>query len=341
MPYGILGTGSCLPDNVVSNEALAARTTVSAEWIAERTGIHARRFAAPAQATSDLATVAARRALAAADLPAEMIDFIVLGTSTPDFPQPATAVVVQAALGAERAAAFDVNSVCASFVYGLDTARGLLTADPNARYALVIGADVYSRQLNFDDPRSAVLFGDGAGAVVLGPVDDGHGMLASRLMSDGRLAELVKISGGGSRNPLTPASLVAGDALFTMRGRAVRDYVEAAVPDLLGTVLKESGATLEDVDLVVPHQANGVLLRRTFAVAGLPAEKLHLTCERYGNTAAASIPVTLDDAVRTRGIERDALVVLLGIGGGMTAGASLHRWPGSARAGRTGAESAS
>lgn len=332
MRYGILGTGSCLPDTVVTNDAMARWTGVSPEWIAERTGIHARRFAAHDQATSDLAVTAARRALDAADLSPEMLDFIVLGTSTPDFPQPATAVVVQSALGAGRAAAFDVNSVCASFVYGLDTARGLLGADPNARYALVIGADIYSRQLNFEDHRSAVLFGDGAGAVVLGPTDDDRGMLASRLVSDGRLEELVKVPGGGSRHPLTPAALVAGAGQFTMRGREVRDYVEAVVPDLLGTVVKESGATLEDVDLVVPHQANGKLLRSAFAAAGLPADKLHLTCERYGNTAAASIPVTLDDAVRERGIERDALVVLLAIGGGMTAGASLHRWPAQGRA---------
>jgi 3-oxoacyl-(acyl-carrier-protein) synthase III len=328
MQYGILGTGSCLPANVVTNETLAPRVGVSPAWISERTGIEERRFAASGEATSDLALAAARRALEAADVPAELLDFVILGTSTPDFPQPATAVTVQAGLGADRAAAFDVNSVCTSFVYALDTARGLLTADPNARYALVIGADVYSRQLDFGDPRSSVLFGDGAGAVVLGPVEDGFGVLGSRLVSDGRLRELVKVAGGGSRNPLTPASMLSGEALFSMQGRAVRQYVEDVVPELLGTVLKEADLTIDDVDLVIPHQANAVLLRRTFAAAGVPAEKLHLTCPRYGNTAAASIPVTLDDVVRTTGVDRGATVVLLGIGGGMSAGASLHRWAG-------------
>ncbi|MBB5132304.1 3-oxoacyl-[acyl-carrier-protein] synthase-3 [Thermocatellispora tengchongensis] len=313
----------------MTNEALAARTGVTAEWIVERTGIHERRFCESGQATSDLAGHAARRALEAAELPAELLDFIVVGTSTPDFPQPATAVVVQAALGADKAAAFDVNSVCASFVYALDTARGLLTADPNARYALVIGADIYSRQMNFDDHRSAVLFGDGAGAVVLGPVDDDHGILTSRLLSDGRLSELVKVAGGGSRSPLTPSSLLAGEGLFTMRGRAVREYVQQVVPDLLCAVLKECDLTVEDVDLVVPHQANAVLLRDCFSAAGVAPDKLHLTCPFYGNTAAASIPVTLDDVVRRRGIERGDVVVLLGVGGGMSAGASLHRWAGT------------
>ncbi|OLZ48646.1 3-oxoacyl-ACP synthase III family protein [Amycolatopsis keratiniphila] len=329
MRYGIIGTGSYLPRSVVTNEMLAPRTGVTAEWIAERTGISERRFAASGQATSDLAAEAAKRALEAADLPAELLDFVVVGTSTPDFPQPATAVVVQSAVGADRAAAFDVNSVCTSFVYALDTARGLLTADSNARYALVIGADIYSRQLDFGDHRSAVLFGDGAGAVVLGPTGEEHGMLTSRLVSDGRLQEFVKVAGGGSRNPLTPASLAAGEGLFTMQGRAVREYVETVVPDLLGTLLKEADLGIDDIDLVVPHQANAVLLRNTFTAAGVPPEKLHLTCQVYGNTAAASIPVTLDDAIRTRGIERDALIVLLGIGGGMSAGASLHRWAGS------------
>jgi acetoacetyl-CoA synthase len=329
MRYGIVGTGSYLPPTVVSNEAIAERTGVAANWIAERTGIHSRRFAQPEQATSDLAARAARQALAAADLPAELLDFVILGTSTPDFPQPATAVVVQAAIGAGRAAAFDVNSVCTSFMYALDVARGLLAADEKSRYALVIGADIYSRQLDFGDHRSAVLFGDGAGAVVLGPVDGERGMLASRLVSDGRLQELVKVAGGGSRNPLTPASLMAGAGYFTMQGRAVREYVETTVPDLLADLLKESELTLDDIDLVVPHQANAVLLRRTFAAAGLPLDKLHLTCGHYGNTAAASIPITLDEVVRSRGIERDALVLMLGVGGGMSAGASLHRWAGT------------
>jgi 3-oxoacyl-(acyl-carrier-protein) synthase III len=330
MRHGILGTGSYLPPTAVTNDSLARRLPVSPEWIVKRTGVGERRFAHADQATSDLAVEAGRAAIDAAGIRPEWLDFVIVGTSTPDYPQPTTGCLVQARIGAVSAAAFDVNSVCASFAYALDTARGLLSADSRARYALVIGADVYSRLMNFDDHRSCVLFGDGAGAVVIGPVDNDHGIITSRLLSDGRLQDIVKVPGGGSRSPLTPASLVAEENLFTMQGREVRRYIEAVVPELLEDLLKEADLTVDDIDLVVPHQANAVLLRSCFEASGVPLDKVHLTCPVYGNTAAASIPITLDDAVRSRGIERDALVVLLGIGGGMSAGASLHRWVGPA-----------
>jgi 3-oxoacyl-[acyl-carrier-protein] synthase-3 len=326
--FGIIGTGSYLPPQVVTNHELAAGLAVSAGWIEERTGVRERRVAPADEATSDLAVRAAQRALDDAGVCPEWVDFVVVGTSTPDHPQPATAALVQAKLAAVYAAAFDVNAVCTSFVYALDVARGLLGADPRARYALVVGADTYSRQLNYTDHKTCVLFGDGAGAVVLGPVDEGHGMLSSRLLTDGRLSELVKVNGGGSRRPLTAEALSAGEHLFTMRGREVRRYVEEVVPSLLEDLLKEAELDLADVDLVVPHQANGVLLRSCFEAMDFPLEKVHMTCSRYGNTAAASVPVTLDDAARTRGIPPGARVVLLGIGGGMSAGASLHRWVG-------------
>jgi 3-oxoacyl-(acyl-carrier-protein) synthase III len=326
--FGIIGTGSHLPPRVVTNEELAAGLPVSAAWIEERTGVRERRMAAPDQATSDLAVRAAERALEVAGVCPEWFDYVVVGTSTPDHPQPATAALVQAGLEAPYAAAFDVNAVCTSFVYALDVARGLLTADTGARYALVVGADTYSRQLDYSDHRTCVLFGDGAGAVVLGPVGDDQGMLASRLLTDGRLHELVKVEGGGSRRPLTADRLAAGDHLFTMRGREVRRYVEEVVPALVGDLLKEAKLDLGDIDLVVPHQANCVLVRGCFEAMGFPLDRVHMTCGVYGNTAAASVPVTLDDAVRTRGIDPGSRVLLLGIGGGMSAGASLHRWMG-------------
>jgi 3-oxoacyl-[acyl-carrier-protein] synthase-3 len=310
----------------VTNEELAAGLAVSARWIEERTGVRARRVAAAEHATSDLALRAAQQALEAAGVCPEWLDYIVVGTSTPDHPQPATGALVQAGLEAVYAAAFDVNAVCASFVYALDVARALLSADRGARYALVLGADTYSRQLNYADHRTCVLFGDGAGAVVLGPVEEGTGMLSSRLLTDGRLHELVKVNAGGSRQPLTTEGMAAGEHLFTMRGREVRQYVEDVLPSLLSSLLKEADLELADIDLVIPHQANCVLLRDCFETVGLPLEKVHLTCDSYGNTAAASVPITLDDAVRTRSIPAGARVVLLGIGGGMSAGASLHRW---------------
>jgi 3-oxoacyl-[acyl-carrier-protein] synthase-3 len=326
--FGIVGTGSYLPRVVVDNDELASQLDIPSSWISERTGIHRRRFAAPDQATSDLAIAAAREAIDAAGVPPESIDVLIVGTSTPDQPQPATACLVQEAIGARRAAAFDVNAVCASFVFALETARGLLSADDGARYALVIGADVYSRQLDFADRRTCVLFGDGAGAVVLGPVRTGEGFLASRMITNGALYGLVGVSGGGSRRPLTASSLAEGEDRFRMDGREVRRFVEHVVPDLLDDVLKQSGLVLDDVDLVVPHQANAVLVRSCLAGYGVPLEKVHLTCPELGNTAAASVPITLDDAVRTRGLAPGSTVVLLGIGGGMSAGASLHCWPG-------------
>jgi 3-oxoacyl-[acyl-carrier-protein] synthase-3 len=334
--FGIIGTGSYLPPRVVDNQELAAGLAVSAGWIEERTGVRERRVAPPEEATSDLAVRAAQQALESAGVCPEWVDYVVVGTSTPDHPQPATAALVQARLAAVFAAAFDVNAVCTSFVYALEVARGLLTADRGARYALVVGADTYSRQLNYADHRTCVLFGDGAGAVVVGPVEDGSGLLSSRLLTDGRLHELVKVNGGGSRQPLTPDGLAAGDHLFTMQGREVRRYVEEVVPSLLADLLKEAELELADIDLVVPHQANGVLLRGCFDAIGFPMEKVHMTCATYGNTAAASVPVTLDDAVRTRGIPAGARVVLLGIGGGMSAGASLHRWVGADATDRAG-----
>ncbi|MGC4859560.1 3-oxoacyl-ACP synthase III family protein [Micromonospora sp. DT41] len=326
MQFGIIGTGSYLPPTVVSNDTLVERLDIGADWIVDRTGIRERRRALDSEATSDCATAAAREALAAAGITADDLDFIIVGTSTPDHPQPATAVLVQRDIAAHRAAAFDVNAVCTSFVYSLDVARGLLGADPRTRYALVIGADIYSRQLDYTDRRTCVLFGDGAGAVVLGPVPAGHGMLTSRLVSDGRLHDLVRVPAGGSRLECDENARACGDQYFKMRGRDVRTYVEEVFPALLDELLKDSGLEAGDLDLVVPHQANGVMLDRVATDFGLRPDQLHHTYPRYGNTGAASVPVTLDDAVRGGRLRGSGYVVLIAFGGGMTAGASLHRW---------------
>lgn len=326
MQFGIIGTGSYLPSETITNDVLADHLTIDESWISDKTGIYERRRVAPHEATSDLGTHAAREALAAAGITAADLDFIVVGTSTPDHPQPATGVLIQRDLGAHAAAAFDVNAVCTSFLYALDVARGLLTADSSVRYALVIGADVYSRQLDYDDRRTCVLFGDGAGAVVLGPVDDGFGMMSSRMISDGRLHDLVKVPAGGSRLACDADAIACGDHFFKMQGRQVREYVQETFPALLDEVLKDSDLTPADLDLVIPHQANGVLLGQVAEAAGLSPDQLHGTYCRYGNTGAASVPVTLHDAVKAGRLRKEANVVLLGFGGGMTAGASLHRW---------------
>ncbi len=326
MRTGIIGTGSAVPPRVVDNETLARTLPVSADWIGERTGVLERRYLHSDLATSDLAIEAAGEALADAGVDPEEIDVIVVGTSTPDHPQPATGCLVQHRLGAVNAAAFDVNSVCTSFVYALDVARSMLGSDARRRFALVLGADTYSRIIDPLDHRSSVLFGDAAGAVVLGPVPEPQGVLATMLRSDGHLNGLVGVHGGGSRAPLTPASLAAGEDRFAMRGREVRDYVERVVPLVLEDLLKEAEVTLDDVDHVVPHQANARLLTACFADLGIEGDRLHLSCPRYGNTAAASIPLTLHDSVRSQRIRAGDLVAFVGVGGGMSAGGALVRW---------------
>ncbi len=329
MRTGIIGTGAAVPPRIVDNETLARTLSVSAEWIAERTGVLERRYVPSDLATSDLAVEAAWGALADAGVDPGEIDVIVVGTSTPDHPQPATACLVQHRLGAVNAAAFDVNSVCTSFVYALDVARSMLGSDARRRFALVLGADTYSRIVDPVDHRSSVLFGDGAGAVVLGPVPDPDGVLTTTLRTDGHLSGIVGVHGGGSRAPLTAASLAKGEDRFSMLGREVRDYVERVVPMILEDLVKEAEVTLDDVDHVVPHQANARLLTACFASLGVEGARLHLSCPRYGNTAAASIPLTVHDAVRAQRIRPGDLVAFVGVGGGMSAGGALIRWSAS------------
>ncbi|MEU8242617.1 ketoacyl-ACP synthase III [Actinoplanes missouriensis] len=322
--YGILGTGSYLPSREVSNKEVAEWCGITAEWIEERTEIRTRRYAAPDEATSDLAAHAGRRALEAAGVPAHRIDYLIVSTSTGDSPQPPTANLVQDVLGARNAACLDVNVVCSGFVYGLEVARGLLTGGTGL--ALVIGADVYSRILDFGDHRTAVLLGDGAGAAVVGPVRDGHGFLGADLSSRGDAHRLIRVDAGGSRVPATAATVEAGGHYFRMDGRGVRDFVLDEVPPVVRRLLDRTGHTAADVGHFVPHQPNGVLLRRLVEQAGLSGAHTHRTLERYGNVGSASVPVALDDANRS-GLLRDGdLALLAGFGGGMSIGATLLRW---------------
>lgn len=323
---GFLGTGSYLPERVVTNDDIAELVQdATPEWITSRTGIETRRWAAPGEATSDLAAVAARRALAAAGLPADRIDYIVVSTSTPDHPQPPTACLVQSLIGAGSAACFDLNAVCAGFVYGVELARRLVAGRPGA-HALVIAADVYSRILDFGDRRTSVLLGDGAGAVVVGEVADGGGVVEIDLSSYGDDQDLIKVVAGGSRVPTTAATVAAGQHVFTMRGRDVRDFVMANLPPLLDKLVTGAGLEIADVDCFVPHQANGVLLRELVTRCGLDGAHTHLVVDRYGNVGSASVPIALDDAVRTGRIGAGDHVLLAGFGGGMSVGTCLVRW---------------
>ena len=318
----ITGTGSFLPERILTNDELAEIVDTSDEWITTRTGIRARHIAAEDELTSTLATRAARKALEAAGLDAGEIDLIVLATSTPDNTFPATAAQVQADLGITNAcAAFDVQAVCSGFVYALTTADAFIRSG-QATKALVIGAETFSRILDWEDRGTCVLFGDGAGAVVLeaseqkGEPSD-RGVLVSRIHADGRQKDLLYVDGG-------PGSTGTVGKL-RMKGREVFRHAVVRIAEVMREVMDEAGVEADDIDLFVPHQANIRILEGTAKKAGIPREKVFITLDRHGNTSAASIPLALDEAVRTGRAKRGDLLLMEAMGGGFTWGAVLAR----------------
>ena len=315
----ITGTGSALPAKCVTNADLAARVDTSDEWIVERTGIRQRYIADDSETTSTLATAAARNALEAAGVDAQEIGLIVLATATPDHTFPATATQVQAALGCGGGVAFDVQAVCSGFLYALATADSLLRTGM-ATKALVIGSETFSRILDWDDRTTCVLFGDGAGAVVLEAQDvaaDGPGILASRLHADGQHKDMLYVDGG----PSTTGTV----GKLRMKGREVFRHAVVNLASVLKEVLEESGTKAADIDWVVPHQANARILDATARKLDLPAEKVVVTVDRHDNTSAASVPLALDTAMRDGRIKPGDLVMFEAMGGGFTWGASLAR----------------
>ncbi|MER6951902.1 ketoacyl-ACP synthase III [Nonomuraea sp. NPDC000554] len=322
---GILGTGSYLPKEEVANEEVAAKAGVTAEWIQRKTQISSRRYAAPDEATSDLAVRAARNALSQARVDVSQIGYIIVATSTGDSPQPPTSYLVQDSLGGHGAACFDINVVCSGFVYGLALAHSLVMLRPDT-CALVVGADVYSRILDVTDRRTAVLFGDGAGAAVVGPVPERSGIIGFDLSSDGAASQLIRVRAGGSRLPASHETVAAGDHYFRMDGRGVTNYVMEHVPHVLRGLLGRAGFGPHQVDVFVPHQANGVLLTELIQRSGLSGARTPRTLERYGNVGSASVPVALDEANRSGLVKDGDLVLLAGFGGGMSIGACLLHW---------------
>jgi 3-oxoacyl-[acyl-carrier-protein] synthase-3 len=318
----VLGCGSYLPVRRLSNAELSRMVDTSDEWIVQRTGIRERHIAADGELTSDLGLAAARAALAAAQVEAETIDLIVLATSTPDNTFPATAVSVQAGLGITQGAAFDLQAVCSGFVYAVATADGLLRSGMHKR-ALVIGAETFSRILDWKDRGTCVLFGDGAGAIVMeataqpGTRDD-RGVLASHLRSDGRHKTKLYLDGGPS------STQTVGH--LRMEGKDVFRFAVGAITDVIKDVFHDTGYAADDLDWFVPHQANKRIIDGSAHKLGIAPEKVVTTVDRHGNTSAASIPLALDVAIKDGRIKRGDLVLLEAMGGGFTWGASLVRW---------------
>ncbi len=316
----IVGTGSALPIRAVSNQELSERVDTSDEWIVERTGIRSRHLAGEGETTASLATDAARAALAAAGIAPQDIGLIILATCTPDQTFPASATIVQDRLGCHGGIAFDVGAVCSGFLYAVTVADSMLRTGAAER-ALVIGAETMSRILDWEDRTTCVLFGDGAGAIVLETrevAEDGPGILASRLHADGAHNELLYVDGG----PSTTGTV----GHIRMKGREVFRHAVVNLADVLGEVLADTSFKPEDVDWVVPHQANQRILDATAKKLGLPPEKVVVTVDRHANTSAASVPLALDAAVRDGRIKPGDLVMLEAMGGGFTWGASLVRF---------------
>lgn len=314
----ITGTGSALPARCVTNAELADHVDTSHEWIVERTGIHQRYIAGQGETTATLAAEAARNAMAAAGRSATDIDLIVLATTTPDNSFPATATKVQALLGVGNCPAFDVQAVCSGFLYAISVADSMI-ANGAARTALVIGAETMTRLLDWDDRTTCVLFGDGAGAVVLEANDDpARGVLATRLHADGRCAPMLYTDGG--------ISTTQSVGFLRMQGREVFRHAVTNLASVLGEVLDDAGLAADAIDWVVPHQANRRIIDATVKKLSLPPERVVMTVDRHANTSAASVPLALDTAVRDGRIRHGDLLALEAMGGGFTWGAALIRF---------------
>ena len=315
----ITGSGSALPKDCVTNADLEARVDTSDEWIVERTGIRQRYIAGEGETTASLATEAAKRALEDAGVEASEIGLIVLATATPDHTFPATATQVQQALGCRGGVAFDVQAVCSGFLYALGVADSLLRTGM-AKKAVVVGAETFSRILDWEDRTTCVLFGDGAGAIVIEAMEvteDGPGILATKLHADGEHKDLLYVDGG----PSTTGEV----GKLRMKGREVFRHAVVNLADVLGEVLADASISVEEIDWVVPHQANARILDATARKLGLPAEKVVVTVDQHANTSAASVPLAFDVARKDGRIKQGDLVMFEAMGGGFTWGASLAR----------------
>lgn len=319
----ILGTGRAVPEKILTNADLEKMVDTSDQWIIERTGIRTRHIAEPGTGVAQLAAAAARNALDDAGLGPQDIDLIIVGTVSGDYKFPATACLVQQQLGIERAAAFDVSAACSGFLYSLRLGESLIRTG-DFRHALIIGGEVLTSQVDWSDRNTCTLFGDGAGAAVIGPSSDERGILAMHLASDGRHAELLINPGCGSANPPRPDNLHLH--AIRMEGREVFRHAVAAMSDGLDQVLGKSGVRLEDIDLLIPHQANLRIIQAVGKKVGMPENRVYVNVDRFGNTSAASIPMAIDEARRSGRIAPGHLVAAVTFGAGFTWAAGLIRF---------------
>ncbi|MFJ5222356.1 3-oxoacyl-ACP synthase III family protein [Streptomyces sp. NPDC088400] len=327
MPVGILGLGFHVPEVIVDNSLISKWADVPEDWVARRTGIYERRYTPAGVATSDLAHEAVTDLLSRAPGAERDIGLVIVATATPDQPQPATAVALQSKLGLEAAAAFDVNAVCSGFVYGLTIAGALLSSSAAyGTHALVVGSDMFSSVMDRGDRKTVSLFGDGAGAALLGPVPEGYGIGASRMVAHGSLRSLVEVPAGGTRKPLTPEARAAGEHLFKMDGRPVTEYALRTLPEIIGAAVADCGLSIEDIDQFIFHQANVRLLEKITSELKLDPDRVPITAAEYGNTGAASIPITMRKAQMRRPFQRGERILLAAVGGGMTAAATVLTW---------------
>ncbi len=323
----ILGTGSYAPDRILTNEDVAKMVDTSDEWIRARSGIRERRIAGPDEATSDLAIQAARRAFEDSGVKASEIDLVVVATVTPDYPMPSTACIIQHKLGIpSTAACFDVNAACSGFIYAIDTACAMISSGRYSK-ALVIGAEKLSSVVDWQDRGTCMLFGDGAGAVVIGVSPKrGIGLIGTKLGSLGEDTDLLIIPGGGSRTPTTPDSIARGEQFIKMKGKEVFKLAVRVMEEAARDILEQHGLAAHQIDLVIPHQANLRIIDAIAQYLELPVERFFVNVDRYGNTSAASIPIALDEARKAGRIKQGELTLLVAFGAGLTYGSALIRW---------------
>ena len=322
---GIVGLGFYVPPKIMTNDDWSTIVDTSDEWITNKTGIKERRIADDNICTSDLAVMASIEAMKDANIESGDIDLIILATSSPDVPLPSTASIIQNKLGCRKAAAFDINAVCSGWIHALEIGAKFVISSEYDN-VLVIGSEVYSRIVNWDDRATCVLFGDGAGAAILQKVEDGKGIIGSWLQSDGSGAEVIQIPAGGVKNSISSDKFVEGQQYFHMDGREVWNFAINAFPQAVKKVLMKIKMEIEDIDMIIPHQANYNIIEAGMLNLGLPMDKVFTNLDKYGNSAAASIPIALAESVKKGIIKEGDLVITVGFGGGLAWGANAIIW---------------